>query len=102
MRSDILLTFSANWSDTARAMYPQQREMLDRLGEKRFAILSVNRDRERETLRQSLKDGEITWPCWWGGPTREIPATFMVCSARSGLLFLARVHFVGIHRFENS
>ena len=71
-------------------MYGQQREMLERLGAKRFAILSVNTDRERETLRQSIKDGEITWPCWWDGPTRAIctewnvtrfPTTYIIDSA---------------------
>ena len=74
----VLLTFSTNWSDTARAMYPQAREMLKRLGGKQFAILSVNTDREKETLRQSLKDGEITWPCWWDGPNRPICAEWNV------------------------
>jgi peroxiredoxin len=86
----VLLTFSGNWSDQCRAMYPPAREMLKRLVGKQFAILSVNTDREKETLRQSLKDGEITWPCWWDGPNRPIctewnvtrfPTTYLIDAA---------------------
>jgi hypothetical protein len=29
--------------------------------------LSVNTDGDRETLRKSIQDGEITWRCWWDG-----------------------------------
>jgi alkyl hydroperoxide reductase subunit AhpC len=30
-------------------------------------MLSVNTDQERETLRKSIREGEITWRCWWDG-----------------------------------
>jgi hypothetical protein len=29
--------------------------------------LSVNTDGDRETLRKSIQDGEITWRFWWVG-----------------------------------
>ena len=53
----VLLTFSGNWCGFCRAMYPQEREMMDRLRGKHFTILSVNTDRERESLRKSLMMG---------------------------------------------
>ena len=28
-------------------------------------MLSVNTDADRATLQKSIKDGEITWRCWW-------------------------------------
>ena len=46
-------------------MYPDERELVDRYRGRRFAVLSVSADDKVETLRQSIKDGEITWRCWW-------------------------------------
>jgi peroxiredoxin len=86
----VLLTFSGNWSAQCTAMYPHERQMLNRLSGKQFAIVSVNTDREKETLRQSLKIGEITWRCWWDGPNRPIctewnvtrfPTTYLIDDA---------------------
>jgi peroxiredoxin len=76
----VLLTFSGNWCGFCRAMYPQEREMMDRLRGKHFTILSVNTDRERESLRKSLDDGTITWPCWWDVPKRRICKEWNVTS----------------------
>ncbi len=63
----IVLTFSGNWCGPCRAMYPQERELVSRLKGRPFAMLSVNTDPERETLRKSIREGEITWRCWWDG-----------------------------------
>ena len=63
----IVLTFSGNWCGPCRAMYPQERELVSRLKGHPFAMLSVNTDPERETLRKSIREGEITWRCWWDG-----------------------------------
>ncbi len=68
----VLLTFSANWCGYCQAMYPQERGLVERLDENRFVILSVNTDPDRDTLSKLLKDGEITWRCWWDGPKRPI------------------------------
>jgi hypothetical protein len=48
-------------------MYPQERELVSRLKDRPFALLSVNTDPERETLLESIRTGEITWRCWWDG-----------------------------------
>jgi peroxiredoxin len=63
----VLRTFSGNWCGPCRARYPQERELLSRLKDRPFVILSVNTDPEQETLRKSIRDGEITWRCWWDG-----------------------------------
>jgi thiol-disulfide isomerase/thioredoxin len=63
----VVLTFSGNWCSPCRGMYPEEREFVKRLEGKRFALLSVNTDGDRETLRKSIQDGEITWRCWWDG-----------------------------------
>jgi peroxiredoxin len=61
----VLLTFSGNWCGPCRAMYPDERALVHRLKGRPFALLSVNTDQDRETLRKSISQGEITWRCWW-------------------------------------
>jgi thiol-disulfide isomerase/thioredoxin len=61
----VLLTFSGNWCGPCRAMYPEERALVERLKGRPFALLSVNTDQVRETLRRSIAQGEITWKCWW-------------------------------------
>jgi peroxiredoxin len=77
----VLLTFSGNWCGSCRGMYPQERELVAHLKDRPFALLSVNTDPERETLRKSIRDGEITWRCWWdGGPDGPISSRWNVLS----------------------
>ncbi len=68
----VVLTFSGNWCNPCRAMYPAERALVERLKDKPFALLSVNTDESVETLRRSIEMGEITWRCWWDGPDRPI------------------------------
>jgi peroxiredoxin len=63
----VVLTFSGNWCGPCRAMYPDERDLVKRLKDQPFALLSVSTDGERSTLQKSIKDGEITWRCWWDG-----------------------------------
>lgn len=69
----VLLTFSGNWCGPCRAMYPHERALVERLKGKRFVALSVNTDREKKTLEESIRKGEITWRCWWDGSGGEGP-----------------------------
>jgi peroxiredoxin len=61
----VVLTFSGNWCGPCRGMYPDERDLVKSLKDKPFALLSVNTDADRATLQKSIKDGEITWRCWW-------------------------------------
>ena len=65
----VVLTFSGNWCGPCRAMYPHERELVTRLKDRPFALLSVNTDRDEGTLRRSIESGEITWRCWHDGGT---------------------------------
>jgi thiol-disulfide isomerase/thioredoxin len=64
--------FSGNWCGPCLAMYPDERDLVKRLKDQPFALVSVNTDGERSTLQKSIKDGQITWRCWWDGPNRPI------------------------------
>ena len=63
----VVLTFSGNWCGPCREMYPDERDLVKRLKDQPFVLVSVNTDGERSTLQKSIKDGEITWRCWWDG-----------------------------------
>jgi thiol-disulfide isomerase/thioredoxin len=63
----VVLTFSGNWCGPCKGMYPQERALVERYKDRPFALLSVDTDSDRETLRKSVRDGEITWRCWWDG-----------------------------------
>lgn len=94
----VVLTFSGNWCPPCRAMYPKERALVERLKGEPFALLSVNTDEDRETLRKSITSGEITWRCWWdgepGGP---------ICT-RWGITVYPTIHVLdhrGIIRFRD-
>jgi thiol-disulfide isomerase/thioredoxin len=63
----VVLIFSGNWCGPCRAMYPHERELIKQMKDRPFALLSVNTDPSRDTLRDSIRSGEITWRCWWEG-----------------------------------
>jgi peroxiredoxin len=93
----ILLTFSANWCGWCCKMYPQMRELSERLKGKPFVILSVNVDEERDVLRKSIVEGEITWRCWWDGPGRPICREWIV----SGFPTIYVLDAAGVIRYKN-
>ncbi len=77
----VVLTFSGNWCGPCVGMYPQERELVARLKDRPFAMVSVNTDASAETLAKSIKAGEITWRCWWdGGTTGPITTRWGVSS----------------------
>jgi peroxiredoxin len=63
----VVLCFCGNWCGTCKAMYPHHRRLVDRLKDKPFVFLGVNTDKDRETLRGSIRAGEVTWRCFWDG-----------------------------------
>jgi thiol-disulfide isomerase/thioredoxin len=63
----VVLTFSGNWCGPCRALYPHERMLVERLKGRPFALVSVNTDSDKETLRKSTSSGEISWRCWWEG-----------------------------------
>jgi thiol-disulfide isomerase/thioredoxin len=77
----VVLTFSGNWCGPCVGMYPQERELVRKLKDKPFALVSVNTDEDVETLKKSIATGEITWRCWWdGGTTGPITTRWGVSS----------------------
>jgi hypothetical protein len=38
----------------------------------------LNTDSERETLAESIRNGEITWRCWWDGKVGPISTAWRI------------------------
>jgi hypothetical protein len=54
-------------------MYPHERSLVQRLEGKPFAILGINSDSDRKTIKEALQKEHITWRSWWDGGTTEGP-----------------------------
>ncbi len=79
-------------------MYPHERGLIERLKDKPFVLLSVNTDEGKETLRKSIKSGEITWRCWCdGGSGGPISTKWGVDAVPTVYLLDAE----GVIRFKN-
>jgi len=59
-------------------MIPHQVEMVERLKDKPFALISVSCDRERDSLDAFLKETEMPWDHWWVGRDGDIVKTLNI------------------------
>ncbi|HMC67040.1 MAG TPA: TlpA disulfide reductase family protein [Gemmataceae bacterium] len=69
----VLLDFWADWCPHCAKMYPHQRDWVQKNANKPFALLGVNTDPSKETLRGLVQRREVTWKNWWDG--RGTPIT---------------------------
>ena len=46
-------------------MYPHERSLVKQLSDKPFAIIGVNSDRDREKIREVVKEKNLTWRSFW-------------------------------------
>ncbi len=49
-------------------MYPHERSLVKRLANEPFALLGVNRDRDKVALKKRMQEENITWRSFWNGP----------------------------------
>ena len=97
----VLLTFSGNWCGPCRAMYPEERALVERLKGRPFALLSVNTDRDRETLRRSISQGEITWRCWWESGVEGLICTRWLIEGFPQVYLLDHTGVIRPHEFPD-
>jgi hypothetical protein len=48
-------------------MYEHERSLVKRLKGKPFALIGVNSDRDRSTIKEVMKKENITWRSFWNG-----------------------------------
>jgi hypothetical protein len=49
-------------------MYPHERSLVKQLSDKPFALIGVNSDRDLDSIREIVKEKNITWRSFWNGP----------------------------------
>jgi thiol-disulfide isomerase/thioredoxin len=68
----VVLDIWATWCPPCRAMIPHERELVERLKGKPFALISVSFDDKKETLTKFLEKEPMPWSHWFNGRKGEI------------------------------
>jgi thiol-disulfide isomerase/thioredoxin len=63
----VVLDIWATWCAPCREMIPHEREMVERLREKPFVLVSISADEEKKTLTDFLSREKMPWTHWWNG-----------------------------------
>lgn len=48
-------------------MYPHERSLVKKYADAPFALIGVNSDSDREQIRKTVKEKDITWRSFWNG-----------------------------------
>ena len=63
----VVIDIWATWCPPCRAMIPHEREMVERLKDKPFVLVSISADAKKETLTDFLAKEKMPWTHWWNG-----------------------------------
>ncbi len=83
----VVLDIWATWCPPCRAMIPHERELVKRLKDQPFVLISVSLDKSVDVLKAFLKDNEMPWVHWFNGAqgglaedwdVQAIPAIYVV------------------------
>ena len=74
----VLLDIWATWCGPCRAMIPHERELVEKLKDKPFVLLSVSADDELATLKNFLEKEKMPWVHWWDGADQKVLKAYRV------------------------
>jgi thiol-disulfide isomerase/thioredoxin len=74
----VLLDFWATWCPPCRGMIPHEREMVAKMANKPFVLLSTSVDEEKSTLTEFLDTEKMPWSHWWDGAQGPLAKMFRV------------------------
>ena len=92
-----MLDIWATWCGPCRAMIPHEREMVNRLKDQPFALVSISADEKKETLTEFLMREPMPWTHWWNGQEGGIMEDWEVTSFPTIYVLDAK----GVIRFKN-
>jgi peroxiredoxin len=61
----VLFDVWATWCPPCRAMIPHERDLVKKMKDKPFVLVSVSVDNEKETLQKFLEGEAMPWTHWW-------------------------------------
>jgi thiol-disulfide isomerase/thioredoxin len=67
----VVLDFWATWCGPCVSMIPHEKELVERLHGKPFALIGINVDQEKETLKSFQEKRKLSWPSLWDPATDE-------------------------------
>ncbi len=70
----VVLDIWATWCGPCRAMIPHERELVAKLKDKPFVLVSVSADQKKDALTEFLKDEKMPWTHWWEGDGPNLKA----------------------------
>ncbi|HEV3237774.1 MAG TPA: redoxin family protein, partial [Gemmataceae bacterium] len=74
----VVLDIWATWCGPCRAMIPHEREMVSKLKDKPFVLVSISTDEEKKTLTDFLAKEKMPWTHWWSGPESALMEDYEV------------------------
>jgi thiol-disulfide isomerase/thioredoxin len=74
----VLLDVWATWCGPCRAMIPHERELVKKMKDKPFVLLSVSCDNQKEKLEQFLAKEPMPWDHWFDGNDGTVARSFRV------------------------
>jgi peroxiredoxin len=75
----VLLDIWATWCGPCRAMIPHERDLVKKMKDKPFVLVSVSADRQVEALQKFLEKEEMPWTHWWDkGPASAVLKKYRV------------------------
>jgi thiol-disulfide isomerase/thioredoxin len=74
----VVIDIWATWCVPCRQMIPGMREMVAKLKDKPFTLVSISMDSDRETLKKFLEKEPMPWTHWWNGKDGGIVADWVV------------------------
>jgi thiol-disulfide isomerase/thioredoxin len=92
----VVLDFWADWCPHCVAMYPMERELVQRHAGKPFALLGVNCD-QRPRLQRVLESKAVTWRNWADGPQGAIARQWRI----EGFPTVYVIDHEGVIRYKN-